>query len=236
MIDSVLGNEIYASCDEHGEFLESVFKNNQWYSQHCPTCKSERHMRAICKAAGIPPLYEEVSFDNYVVYNKQQEGILGMLRAYSANFDGNARNSSNALITGTYGTGKGHLAYSILKEQALKGKTGIIVSYKQLLNEIWDRKFQAGDYIKNLCEPDLLIINEIGRSSKGAAAADDFFNLLDQRVENLKPFILISNYDETGLKSVWGEESHAAIMQRVNGVNRQPLKLNLSWESYRERA
>jgi len=228
------------TCTRHGEYIGSWQEPGPGGKLHwvgvpdCPECTKERRMKKYSSNACIPELYKDCSFENYVVYScKYQEYAKRVLQRYAFRFDGNSRNTPNILLTGSYGTGKDHLAYSILKQIMNNGHSGLVLDYKDFLSEVWRRKFDAIDYLEKLCEPDLLVINEIGRASKGTAAGDELFNLLNKRLQSLKPFVLVSNYDSEDLKEVWGDEGYEAIMERVRGETKTPIQLHLEWESFR---
>ena len=80
----------------------------------------------------IPPKLKQARFSTYDPQNQNQKQAKHFLELYAGNFDRNT--SKNILMTGTYGTGKSHLAVSIAREVMAFGATAVFCDLLQLFD------------------------------------------------------------------------------------------------------
>src|SRR5262249_24881542 len=140
------------------------------------------------------------------------------------------RRGACLVMCGSKGTGKNHLATAIMKRLRVDGFTVLRVKAAQYLDAFWAKGFDEREaWICDMTWVDLLMIDEIGRSSNAKAAEDALFRLLDGRSEAVMPTLITTNLDRAGLVEVLGE----AMFDRLKeGGGR---RLTLSWDSYRGR-
>ncbi len=147
---------------------------------------------------------------------------------FANRFESAKRNGMNMLITGGCGTGKTHLAASIIKAivrhgNSAKYKTASTVSTIAKESRHFNSTEPYSKLIDRLCGYDLLVVDEVGYSDADKLA---LFDIVNARYSEVKPTILISNLDVAGLESEIG----VRILDRLrhNGV-----LLSLNWRSYR---
>ncbi|GHU09546.1 DNA replication protein DnaC [Spirochaetia bacterium] len=126
--------------------------------------------------------------------------------------------NKNLLLAGKNGTGKTHLAMSLVKDGAVyRTASGIFRSIRM--------KFDDEDgIIKNLGQVKLLIIDEIGRTNNTPFEKGVLFEIIDLRWQNRLPTMLITNMEI----NVFSEEYGTGIIDRL-----RPVVVRFDWKSMR---
>lgn len=182
--------------------------------------------------------YENLNMDNLIV-NNDNKSLINYLKDYKNNIEIKINNCENVIINGKVGTGKTYITKAFMndlknvivdKQQKVwvsgKGletqttKSNISIRYiimSDLLSEL-RKEYKNETVDRNLFTCDLLIIDEIGIQFGTDAERQILFKLINERYENYKPVIMISNHplkstNETkGLYFILGER----IMDRMN--------------------
>ena len=198
----------------------------------CPLCLEERsaprsnadrqadaerrraRIAVVLDGAGIPERFKDASFDNYVVTLPAQHHALGVARKYVANWPSMLRTGRSLIFSGGTGTGKTHLGCAVAKaatEQHLA--VSLFMPVVAMLRHIMstysrtsDRseKEAIADLVKS---PDLLVIDEIGTSTGSDHEKKLLFEVINERYQNLKPTILISNLTVAELDTYLGQRA-----------------------------
>lgn len=215
-------------CPEHGQFTErggsffGTIERAIWWG--CPECnraaterekqeerarqEQERQSRfeARVKAAGIPALFRDKGFDDYVAETDQQKHALSIATKYAENFwDEHYPVGRTLVFAGNTGTGKTHLALSIAKKVMEQGTVLYhdVMGYIRMVREPWSRNStQTEEDVYRLLgeDVDLLVIDEIGVQRGTNDEHIILFDIINRRYRENKPTILITNLSGSELK------------------------------------
>ncbi len=168
----------------------------------------------ICKR------FENVSFDNYKAETSEQKKLVEELKqGVKGGF------SNNILIIGGVGTGKTHLAYSVVNALAEKktanngyryySETSVIYRpIKSIIDNIraaW--KDPEAAEMNSYCSVPLLIIDEIGVQYGTESERTELYEIFNRRYEDELPIIAVSNHDKDALLRILGQR----IFDRLTG-------------------
>ena len=242
------------NCEIHGEQESKItLYNGTWSPPYCKICLEEKkrkeqeleeqerkieqeRKRELVKQSNlissqIPPRFLKASFDNYKTTTKEQGNAKKTCFDYASNFENKLETGTSLVFVGTVGTGKTHLACSIAQEIMKKGYSALYVNTSKVIRKVrgtWDggneKEQEAMNYFIN---PDLLILDEIGLQYGSKAEKTILFEILNERYEQLKPTILISNLDINDLKEYVTE----MVIDRMREGGGQKIVFN--WESNR---
>ncbi len=142
----------------------------------------------VLKHLGIPPLFHVSTFDNF-----EYDG------EYVAQCSKWLDNPTSILFTGVPGTGKTHLAISVLKELFNRGhKNGRFISVPMLMREIKDTFRQDTpdtemEIIRRYISYDVLVLDDVGAEYATDYAHETIYVIVDGRICNNKPTIYTTN-------------------------------------------
>jgi DNA replication protein DnaC len=199
-------SEQFFTCPIHGTYHGKPSKFS-WAAgieasiiePECPKCAEERKAQEAekelrrtkdrelnrLKNMNIGCRYWDTTFDNFSACTDELKHHLKVAKNFSNNPDG------KLVMLGENGTGKTHLAISILK------KTGGVIytafEIGLMLRQSYDGDSREWVILKELCETKLLVIDEIGRSKGQEWELNWMSHIINKRHENMRPLILISN-------------------------------------------
>ncbi|API89022.1 hypothetical protein BKP56_07030 [Marinilactibacillus sp. 15R] len=167
------------------------------------------------------------SFDNYETTDEETKKNKEMARVIAKRYiDGEV---FNTILSGKVGTGKSHLANSILSavnEHISPKQKCLYVSAYKLLNEL-RASYRSGaesedvkGNLVNLCnEAYLLVIDdlgaEVGSKNNQKVAASDNFDLLNNILENRinqKPTIITTNLTADQIESIYDDRTRSRVL------------------------
>lgn len=220
-----------AHCEQHGAYPLNTLDargHERWYVSGCPRCRQQARTLALLAACNIPKRFADCSFDNYQADSPAQQRVLARCQAYACDFAQHHAAGACLLLCGRPGTGKNHLASAICRHVLAQGYTVLRVKASQYLDLYWAKSFDERQrWLNELAAVDLLMIDEIGKSSQAKSAQDAFFALLDARYEAQLPNLLATNLNRAELLEVLGEASYDRLTQGGS------LRLTLDWDSHR---
>jgi DNA replication protein DnaC len=228
----------FGNCEEHGQYPLNMLHEGVecLHPDWCPACHRQAVVTDLLAGCNIPRRFAKATFDNYVCdlldpdLLLAQRHVLSRSRDYVENFKSYRESGRGLIFCGNPGTGKNHLATAIAKGILAMGFTVLRIKAAEYLDAFWSQDFGERDvWIRKLSEVDLLILDELGRSSDSKAARDAFFRLIDARSEYQSPTLLATNLDKSGLIEVLGEAAYDRLRQ--GGTKRYTLR----WHSYRGR-
>ena len=136
------------------------------------------------------------------------------------------------LLKGSYGTGKTHLAVSILRETAEAGIPGMFVVVPDLIAKMlasFDAKDgKAGDLVETAKSVPLLVLDDLGAENPKPWVVELVYVLINHRYEHMLPTIITTNYDGKQLDAVFGRR----IVSRLAEMT---VPVNIRAEDYRMR-
>lgn len=220
-------------CQRHGiEYTETVYPR---YTTICPECRKEREqeretaeyeaaktarkradMARIDERMGysrIPPRYRYKTVKGYVVdaANHQQAANVEAIKAYAQEFSSSRHSGRNLAMLGNAGTGKTHLACAVgnhvIRNCGGQARFSSVAEINRLVREAksFDSAVRESEVIAAFAAYDLLIIDEVGVQSGTEAESRALFDVFNERYQNLKPTILISNLNAADFVAAVGE-------------------------------
>lgn len=230
-------NAEFRNCERHGRYQINFQRNGNTYytGGECPTCAEERKKHqeverhvALLKDANIPPRFRACTFDNYRVEVAGQREAVIAAKAYADSFKTHCENGNSIIYRGHVGTGKNHLAIATAKQLLQAGFTVRLVKAQEFLDSYWGKSFaEREEYMQTIGKVDLLILDELGRSSTNKGAEDAFFRLIDSRYEQMKPTMLLSNLPIKDIEQIITPAGLDRLRQGDRAV------INFDWGSYR---
>jgi len=222
---------VFVNCEIHGKWKRHETMDSPALHPDCPDCIADRKMAGAFDRAAIPPRYRSRSLKSYQVTNDGQRQAFEIAQTYAVNITRNIRDGQNLLFIGTVGTGKTHLACGIAREALDAGHSALYVRVADLVSmvrETWrpDSKRSERKVYREICDVDLLIIDEVGVQAGSENEQQILFNVINKRNEEMRPLILISNLDAAGVKKMLGERSYDRVAENGRAVT-------FKWESYR---
>ena len=136
------------------------------------------------------------------------------------------------LLKGSYGTGKTHLAVSILRETAEAGIPGMFVVVPDLIAKMLAsfeaKDGKAGDLVETAKSVPLLVLDDLGAENPKPWVVELVYVLINHRYEHMLPTIITTNYDGKQLDAIFGRR----IVSRLAEMT---VPVNIRAEDYRMR-
>ncbi len=237
------------ACRSHGAFESRHLFGKLW--SRCPACAAEieateqaarqlRDKEAEQVAwqrhlghAGIPDRFMSRSLKSYAAEIEGQRRALAFAEAYADNFDDALTTGRSAVFIGKPGTGKTHLAIGIgLRIMHRDGRSVLFSTVMRTIRRVrntWGRNAEESETeaIAVFTKPDLLILDEVGIQYGSEAEQLLIFDIINDRYENHRPTLLLSNLDLAGVRAYLGERVYDRLREDGGEV------VVFDWESHR---
>lgn len=236
------------TCPTHGEFQAKNHFRDVWTK--CPGCRAEyeaaRAAEEAAKAkreeaarwqrrlgfAGIPERFQDRHLSRYVANNAGQASALAFATEYAREFDTVSASGRSAVLVGKPGTGKTHLAVGIALAVMERGHTALFTTAMRALRrvkETWGRAAAETERqaIEALVFPDLLILDEVGVQFGSDTEKLILFDVLNERYEQRKPTLLLSNLTAPEVRDYLGERIFDRLREDGGRV------VVFDWQSHR---
>lgn len=236
-------------CSTHGPYTAKCYFGDVWTT--CPDCasevkakenaafeeklKNEKRLKWIGKlgAACIPTKFQDRSLKTFVATTEPQKKALQFATEYADGFEENLKLGRCAVFLGQPGTGKTHLAVGIALR--LMHRQNRIVHFTTVHKAVsrvkatWNKSSEETelDAINSMTVPDLLILDEVGVQFGSEAEKLILFQIINERYENLRPTLLLSNLRINEIAEYLGER----IVDRLRENGGKYIVFD--WESYR---
>ncbi len=189
----------------------------------------QRELENKLSRAGIPERFACKDFETYDRPGKALE----VCKRFAENFGTVKKKGANLILTGQPGTGKTHLAVSILRRVMDDGETGFFATVSEMLRAIRGTYSAASkateqEVFDNFINVGLLVLDEVG-----IAIGDDekrkalIFDVLNGRYNRMKPTVIIGNLTPEEMENYLGFRVWDRLME-----SKAPV-IAFDWESYR---
>lgn len=228
-------------CPIHGAYVSNVtrIRGKIVGATGCPKCEEIRiaeefrlqekqlkeaqarqqaeELELALKRSRIPADYKNKTFETFIATTENQKGALALSKRFVKGFDKAQENGYGLLFHGSCGTGKSHLACSILK-CLIKQATGLYVRTADIIRYVrstWGKSSDISDFeaVRQFAEVDLLVIDEIGVQAGSENEQQILFSVIDARLSENRPTIFITNLEPDQLPKVLG----ARLADRIKG-------------------
>jgi len=151
-------------------------------------------------SAKIPPRYVDCDFDNYDSQSLRQERAKTMAQNFAADYPLIEEDfpEGGLLFSGTSGTGKTHLAVSVVKALLKKGIRCLYVDFHDLLAEIrstYDELSQTSELqiLRPVLTSEVLVLDDLGSQRMTEWMQDTVFHIVNLRYQQKKMLLTTTN-------------------------------------------
>ena len=240
-----------SQCAAHGPYESINWLRSIWSG--CPACATEAKARREAAeelkrrdarerawqqqvgAAGIPERFQSRSLKSFVAETPAQAHALEFAARYADGFDQALKTGRSAVFLGKPGTGKTHLAVGIgLRIMHRDRRTVLFTTTMRAIRRVkdaWTRGSAESETqaIAALVFPDLLILDEVGVQFGSETEKLILFDVLNERYEQRKPTLLLSNLDLDGVRGYLGERVFDRLREDAGEM------VAFDWDSWRGR-
>ncbi len=246
---SKVAHDVFWICESCGP-IEPITCINGFIRRECacerkarekPATVQKKTMSTRCYSwlgtQYLAPDLETKSFENFYPQHqmknaREYHGHLALARIYAGSIvDG--KQVDNLQVTGSYGTGKTHLATAICNHLRANQVSCLFCTVPDLFDELYSRTFtEQEDLLTQASSTTLLVLDDLDKlhvrqDTNGAFQKSKLFSILNRRYLKHVPTIITANEGDDFSK--WLDE---ATMSRL-GERLTPLKM--SGMDYRSR-
>ena len=191
-------------------------------------------LKGLTSSAAIPEKYTGATIGDYVTEFPGEKYAKAICETYVRTWADQRLKGGSLVFTGMCGTGKTHLACAIgnavMSEHLGTVVFGTVPEIIGLVKETYrdGAKRTERQVIRELMDPDLLIIDEIGAQRGTEYELQVLFEIINTRYQANKPIVLISNLTKEQLEQFLGER----VMDRFRECG---TVVPFSWPSFRSR-
>ena len=193
----------------------------------------QKALERALSASAIPLEYEQASFDTYRPTNAKNAEALRQAKLFAENFQKIRKTGVGLFLYGTTGTGKSHIACSILKA-LMPDVDGVYCMTWQIIKAVKDSDFGT-DPLAPFINASLLVLDEVGVQYGSKFEETSLYPLIDMRVALKRPTIFISNM-QPDAKDPKGVTVRQTVGERIwDRMQYRSIFLQFTGPSYRKR-
>ena len=226
MVISFTGTPIFEGCPKCAEEDEERRREERTrVAESLEAAERERKIQAL-ENMGIRKRFYATTFDTFIPSSAAEKRVLDACRGYAGRKKDVAKTGENLFLVGRPGTGKNHLAVSIIREWSGERKILKLAEMVRDIRQAYANHTNEQTDIERYARLDLLALNEVGVQFGTDAERNLLFEVLDLRYENMLPTILVSNLNVAGIKDYVGGRVIDRLMECAQVVE-------FTWDSYR---
>jgi len=191
-------------------------------------CRAISRIEHTFAAAQIPPLYENASFENFLLPEKNPVGHTAMakvmvdVRGYAREFP--ATKQPGLLFIGDPGVGKTHLAVAVLRSLIGKGFEGIFYDYQNLLDRIrtsYNPASGASDKeaYRAVLDAEILLLDDLGAHRVTDWVEDTVTSIITWRCNHKKPTLVTTNLADA--------DAGTTVVERGNAIQSPSTRITV---------
>jgi DNA replication protein DnaC len=246
------------NCPEHGDYeykTRYILNRPIIGNKECPKCWDisskenseadakrrarereyalQKQKRDLQDAANVPDRYWVASLRNFEATTPTQKSVLKRVTEYCEKWPEKSGAGTSMMLLGTPGTGKTHLACSVIFEVTLHCQSAYfttVADFSRAIRATYSpaAKETEGDVLDRFAGYHFLAIDEVGSSSGSDHEKQALFDLINRRYNAVRPTMLLTNLSLEEVREFLG----ARIMDRLREGGGKVLVLD--WESYRK--
>lgn len=159
--------------------------------------KADRIMRL--RSAGISS--QEFRNARFALDDGKAPVPMGVLKKYVSNWGQVYQDNVGLLLWGGVGTGKSFGAACVANSLIDRSVPACMVNLSSVLNTLTNFQGNRNEYIQELMQYPLLVLDDFGMERKTEFAVEQIFNLVDERYRSGKPLIVTTNLSISTLKN-----------------------------------
>lgn len=212
----------HKTCEKHGRY-PCVYKNDygqmfEINDKKCPLCYRAEMIEKELGRACIPQRFMKKTFENFETKTTAQTETKKVIQDYAEHFEENLKHGRSMIFMGAVGTGKTHLAVSLLRTIIAEGYSGLFVSAGDLITDVRDTwrttsEKTTKEVIKHYVDIDLLVIDEIGVQRGTENEREVLFTVINQRYNNVTPTVLLTNCTMDEVKEYIGKRLYDRLKE-----------------------
>lgn len=130
------------------------------------------------------------------------------------------REKNGLILCGSYGTGKTHLAASIVNEATDQGISALFNTYIGHL-EALKKEFNSDDertYLDKMYGVELLVLDDVGKERTTEWTESVMFDVINNRYENMRPILITTNLNAKQLEDYFGGAVYSRLIEMCHMV------------------
>jgi DNA replication protein DnaC len=143
------------------------------------------------RSCGVPLRYQNCTFSNFNAYSAELRTKVDLLSGIAK-----SELKRGVFLFGSVGTGKTHLAASILGEQLLLRRQGWFVrgiAFASRCRESFRAEESVAGIVSELLDRDLLVFDDLGAEKTSDFVRESLLHLFDEAYCNGRPVVITSN-------------------------------------------
>ena len=214
-------------CHERRQTVVKRFRHPGYFIPRCPcSCQIEEERQRKEEQAQRERMerikrrrahgLRDKSLQQYIFdHDNGSNPVMEKARAYVRNWKEAFRNNTGLLLFGDVGTGKSFFAGCIANALIDHDVPVLMTSFPTILNHLTGvYPEERVEFINNLNDYDLLIIDDLGVERSTEFAMEQMFEVIDKRYRSGKPMIITTNLSLEQLRNP-PDLAHARIYERI---------------------